>query len=50
MLLDGMKEQKGVTLDTDLTADDMKKLVESFKDLYREKMGSEFPPSKVTAY
>ena len=43
VLLDGMKEQKGVTLDTDLTADDMKKLVESFKDLYREKMGSEFP-------
>ena len=43
VLLDGMKDQKGVTLDTDLTADDMKKLVESFKDLYREKMGSEFP-------
>ena len=34
--LDAMKEAKGVTLDTDLDADDLKKLVEEFKQVYRE--------------
>src|SRR3954466_6386749 len=34
-LLDGMKKQRGVTMDTDLTASDMKELVEQFKDAVR---------------
>ncbi|MGI6239535.1 MAG: pyruvate, phosphate dikinase [Christensenellales bacterium] len=42
-LLDDMKEEKGVTADTDLTADDLKKLVGQFKALYAEEMGEPFP-------
>ncbi|MGI6577621.1 MAG: pyruvate, phosphate dikinase [Eubacteriales bacterium] len=42
-LIDEMKEQKGVTLDTDLDQDDMQELVRRFKALYREQMGSDFP-------
>ena len=42
-VIDEMKEAKGVTLDTDLTADDLKELVNKFKALYKSKMGSDFP-------
>ncbi|MDY2940995.1 MAG: pyruvate, phosphate dikinase [Varibaculum sp.] len=41
--LDGMKEAKGVKLDTDLDAIDLQKLTEVFKGIYREKIGSDFP-------
>ena len=41
--LDAMKEAKGVTLDTDLDADDLKRLVEDFKQVYREEKHEEFP-------
>ena len=41
--IDAMKERKGVTQDVDLTADDLKELVKEFKQIYREKQGSEFP-------
>ena len=41
--LDAMKEAKGVTLDTDLDADDLKRLVEEFKQVYREEKHEEFP-------
>lgn len=37
------KEKKGVKSDTELTADDWKKLVEKFKAVVREKKGSDFP-------
>src|SRR3954470_16437649 len=43
---DRIKERKraaGVKLDTELGADDMKALVEDFKDLYRDKTGEDFP-------
>ncbi|HYH58199.1 MAG TPA: pyruvate, phosphate dikinase [Thermoleophilaceae bacterium] len=43
---DAIKEQKGragVRLDTELSVDDLKALVEAFKALYRDRTGEEFP-------
>ncbi|WP_203567228.1 pyruvate, phosphate dikinase [Aestuariimicrobium ganziense] len=37
------KERKGVTLDTDLTADDLKALVEQFKQIVKDTTGADFP-------
>ena len=43
-IIDEMKETKGVTYDTELTADDLKELAEKFKGVYKEAMnGEEFP-------
>ncbi len=42
-LIDEMKEKKGVTLDVDLDADDLKELAHQFKKEYKEKIGEEFP-------
>ena len=42
-LIDEMKEAKGVTLDTELDADDLKKLAEMFKAEYKDKKGVDFP-------
>ena len=42
-LIDKMKEEKGVTEDIDLTADDLKALAEQFKAEYKIKIGSDFP-------
>ena len=42
-LMDAMKEEKGVTLDTELDAEDLKKLVGQFKVKYAELKGAEFP-------
>ena len=42
-VLDDIKESKGAKYDTDLTADDMKEVVVRFKEIYKEKMGVEFP-------
>lgn len=42
-LIDEMKEKKGVTDDLELTADDLKKLANEFKDEYKKKIGSDFP-------
>ena len=41
--IDEMKAAKGVTQDVDLTADDLKELVNQFKAIYLEKQGTEFP-------
>ncbi len=41
--IDEMKEQKGVKLDTELDAEDLKKLVSQFKEIYKENKGQEFP-------
>ncbi len=38
-----VKEEKGVELDTELTAEDLKALVETFKAFYKESKGEEFP-------
>lgn len=42
-LIDEMKEAKGITEDTDLTADDLKTLATQFKAEYKAKIGSDFP-------
>ena len=42
-LIDEMKEARGVKLDTELTADDLKELAEKFKAEYKEKIGADFP-------
>ena len=43
VMLGEMKKNRGVKLDSDLTAEDLKELVAKFKDFYRSKMGSDFP-------
>ncbi len=42
-LIDKMKEEKGVKLDTELDASDLKKLAEQFKAEYKSKLGVDFP-------
>ena len=43
-IIDEMKEAKGVTYDTELTAEDLKELAQKFKAVYKEAMnGEEFP-------
>ena len=42
-LIDEMKKKKGVTLDVELSAEDLKELAEEFKTEYKSKVGSEFP-------
>ena len=41
--IDELKEEKGIEFDTDLTADDLKDLVVSFKEIYKKEKGEEFP-------
>ncbi len=42
-IIDKVKEEKGVKSDTELDADDMKKLIKLFKKVYLEHQGNEFP-------
>ena len=42
-LIDKMKEEKGVKLDTELDANDLKNLAEQFKAEYKAKIGKDFP-------
>ena len=42
-VLEDAKKKKGYSQDTDLTADDLKELVEAYKDIYRKETGSGFP-------
>lgn len=42
-VLDEIKEGKGVHFDTELTADDLKKVIVRFKKIYRDRMGEDFP-------
>ena len=41
--LESMKESKGVKNDTELSATDLKELVEQYKSVYLEVKGQEFP-------
>ena len=43
VLIDLVKEERGVQLDSELLTKDMKLLVEQFKAYYKEKMGTDFP-------
>ena len=42
-LIDKMKEEKGVKLDVELTAEDLKELANEFKAEYKSKIGEDFP-------
>jgi len=42
-LIDKMKEEKGVTQDVELTAEDLKELANQFKAEYKNKIGTDFP-------
>jgi pyruvate,orthophosphate dikinase len=42
-IIDHMKEEKGVELDTDLTTDDLKELVRRFKEAVKKNTGKDFP-------
>ncbi len=42
-ILDEIKESKGVNFDTELTAEDLQEVIKRFKQIYKDKMGSDFP-------
>ena len=42
-LIDKMKEEKGVSQDVELSAEDLKELANQFKAEYKEKIGEDFP-------
>ena len=42
-LIDEMKTKKGVKLDVELTAADLKELAEQFKAEYKKQIGEDFP-------
>ena len=42
-LIDKMKEERGVKLDVELTAEDLHELAEQFKAEYKAKIGNDFP-------
>jgi len=42
-ILDEIKDSKGVNFDTELTADDLKEVIQKFKQVYKDKMGTDFP-------
>ena len=41
--LEKMKHEKGVANDTDLDASDLKTLVETYKEIYKRELGTDFP-------
>ena len=43
VLIDNMKEKKGVHFDVELTADDLKELANQFKAKYKKALGKDFP-------
>ena len=43
VIIDEIKEKKGVELDTDLGVEDLKKMVNEFKAMIRTRLGREFP-------
>jgi len=45
--LEDMKAEKGIHNDTDLTAEDLKKLVKKFKDLVQQMTGQSFPADPI---
>ena len=47
-LIDEMKAKKGVKLDVDLTAADLKELAEEFKAEYKKQIGEDFPSDPKT--
>jgi len=46
-IFEDAKVKKGVELDTELTADDLKEIINDFKALYKEEKGEDFPQDPV---
>ncbi len=46
-ILDKKKESKGITKDTDLTAEDLKELVAEYKAAIKDKLGMDFPENPM---
>ncbi|MDD2243934.1 MAG: pyruvate, phosphate dikinase [Dysgonamonadaceae bacterium] len=44
-IMDDLKEEKGIKLDTDFTVEDLKLLVQKFKSAVKERTGNDFPTS-----
>lgn len=42
-VLSSKKQEKGVKLDTDLTAEDLKEVVKAYKEVYKQALGEQFP-------
>lgn len=47
VILDEKKKSKGVTLDTELTSDDLKELVAEFKKAIKDRTGNDFPENPI---
>lgn len=47
-VLDRIKEEKRYSVDTDLTTDDLKQIVEEFKAIYKKEVRSDFPEDPKT--
>ena len=45
--IDELKEDKGIQYDTELTVDDLKKLVKQFKSIYKKAIKEEFPQDPI---
>ena len=45
--LDKVKEEKNISLDTELTAEDLKKIVEKFKTIFKEETDMDFPQDPI---
>ncbi|MFH1352668.1 MAG: pyruvate, phosphate dikinase [bacterium] len=48
MILDKVKKEKGISNDTDLKVEDLKKLVTGYKKLVKDKAGRDFPSAPMT--
>lgn len=42
-VLDEIKEEKGIKIDTDMSADDLKEVIERYKEIYVKEKGTAFP-------
>ena len=47
-IIDEMKEERGITLDTEFTTEDLKEMVVKFKDFYKAEKGEDFPQDPKT--
>ncbi len=41
--IDELKEKKGIKLDTEFSADDLRELIEIYKDIFKKETGNDFP-------
>ncbi len=46
-IIDQMKEERGIKLDIEFSADDLKLMAQKFKDFYKEQMKEDFPQEPV---